>query len=265
LAENKHGLKRDIPEEVKREVRQRCGFGCVMCGNAIVEYEHFDPPFEHAREHNPNGIALLCPGCHGLISKGFGSKNKVREASNNPRCLIKGHTAQEMTMMMDNDYPVIVVGTTRWEKTTLIFEVLGEPLLEIEPPEKHNTPYLISGVFYDSEGNELFRIIKNEWIGLTSNWDITIIGTELTIRRKLRDIALQLKYTAPSDITITKIDMYYKGARIFGDKNGIKVIAPDKSTISIGNSGFKGIACYAAFSISSSGVATANGCQYSGW
>lgn len=29
---NKYGLTRDIPEDVKRKVRKRCGFGCVICG-----------------------------------------------------------------------------------------------------------------------------------------------------------------------------------------------------------------------------------------
>lgn len=51
-AMNKHGLSRTIPEPVKREVRQACGFGCVFCGHALVEYEHVDPLFADARLHD---------------------------------------------------------------------------------------------------------------------------------------------------------------------------------------------------------------------
>ena len=36
MSTNKHGLSRDIPRAVKTVVRRRCGFGCVICGNAIV-------------------------------------------------------------------------------------------------------------------------------------------------------------------------------------------------------------------------------------
>lgn len=260
---NKYGLTRDIPEDVKRKVRQRCGFGCVICGNAIVQYEHFNPPFAQAKKHDPDGIALLCGGCHNEVTTGFGSKFLVSENSNNPFCLRRGYTAHRLKM--ENDYPIVVVGTTRWEKTITIFEVFGEPILQIEPPEKPNTPYLITGVFCDEEGNELFRIVKNEWIGSTSNWDITFSGGKVTIRIKLRDIALQLQYKPPSEIIITKINMYYKGARIFGDQNGLRATAPDKSTISIGSSNFRGVSCRTAFSIDYSSVIVGYMCEYTGF
>ena len=57
---NKHGLSRYIPEAIKREVRQRCGFGCVICGFGFYDYEHFDPDFADAKFHDPNGMTLLC-------------------------------------------------------------------------------------------------------------------------------------------------------------------------------------------------------------
>ena len=71
---NKHGVSRNIPEGIKREVRQRCGFGCVNCGSPIYDYEHWNPPFEELTGgHKAEGIALCCPMCHrkkgGLISK----------------------------------------------------------------------------------------------------------------------------------------------------------------------------------------------------
>ena len=260
---NKHGLPRNIPADVKRKVRQRCGFGCVICGNAIVKYEHFNPPFEQAKKHDPDGMALLCGGCDNEKTTGFGSTRIVSDALKNPFCLRRGYTAHGLKM--ENDYPVVVVGTTRWEKTITIFEVFGEPILQIEPPEKPNTPYLITGLFCDEEGNELFRIVRNEWIGSTSNWDITFSGGKVTIKRKLRDIALQLQYKPPSEIIITKINMYYKGARIFGDKNGFRATAPDKSTISIGSSNFKGVSCRTAFSINDSSVTLGHMCEYTGF
>lgn len=31
---------RSIPAQIKHSVRQRCGFGCVICGSPIYEYDH---------------------------------------------------------------------------------------------------------------------------------------------------------------------------------------------------------------------------------
>lgn len=33
---------RNIPLPIQREVRQRCGFGCVICGMPLYEYEHME-------------------------------------------------------------------------------------------------------------------------------------------------------------------------------------------------------------------------------
>ncbi|MXF04188.1 hypothetical protein FQ041_25950, partial [Escherichia coli] len=57
---NKHGLSRRIPETIKRQIRQRCGFGCVICGFGFYDYEHFKPDFVDAKIHDPNGMTLLC-------------------------------------------------------------------------------------------------------------------------------------------------------------------------------------------------------------
>jgi hypothetical protein len=61
---NKHGLRRAIPEEVKRLVRQNSGFGCVLCGLSLYHYDHIDPPFKEAQAHRPEDICLLCPDHH---------------------------------------------------------------------------------------------------------------------------------------------------------------------------------------------------------
>jgi 5-methylcytosine-specific restriction endonuclease McrA len=68
---NKHGLNRAIPSGIKREVRQRCGFGCVVCGLGIVQYEHVEPEFSDAVKHEADKIVLLCPQCHSKVTTGF--------------------------------------------------------------------------------------------------------------------------------------------------------------------------------------------------
>src|SRR5574337_274292 len=87
---NKFGLSRDIPDLIKREVRQKCGFGCVVCGSAVYQYEHLEPLFPDAKNHDPNGIVLLCGGCHDRVTRGMLSKETIKLKANNPKCLEEG-------------------------------------------------------------------------------------------------------------------------------------------------------------------------------
>src|SRR5689334_6226345 len=77
---NKHGLSRDIPKRIKREVRRRSRFGCVLCRSGIYDYEHIDPEFADARKHDPDKICCLCPSCHALVTRGQRSKAMVAQA-----------------------------------------------------------------------------------------------------------------------------------------------------------------------------------------
>lgn len=46
MNKNQHGLSRNISEDIKQEVRKKSGFGCIICGLGIYEYEHIDPEFK---------------------------------------------------------------------------------------------------------------------------------------------------------------------------------------------------------------------------
>jgi len=71
-------LSRDIADEVKRIVRRKCGFGCVVCGSIIYTYHHFEPEFSKASFHDPSGIILLCASCHDKVHRGFLSKETIK-------------------------------------------------------------------------------------------------------------------------------------------------------------------------------------------
>ena len=80
MSKNRHGLARSIPDRIKREVRKRSKFGCVLCRCAFYEYEHIDPPFEHATSHDPSKICCLCSSCHSAVTRGQRSKQSVAAA-----------------------------------------------------------------------------------------------------------------------------------------------------------------------------------------
>jgi len=227
---NKHGLSRDVPDPIKRQVRQRCGFGCVKCGFAIYHYHHFNPPFEDAKEHNPDGITLLCGRCHDRMNRGLLSSDVINAHNRDPKCLQEGFSHDVFDV--GNQHPVVVLGYSTWINTKVILEVFGSPLLEIEPPESAGTPFRLSGIFYDQSGKQIFRIVQNEWQGPIANWDIETKGRRVIIRRAPRQITLQIRSAPPNSLIIERLDLFYKGAHVIGEEGKqITAIAPDGSTI----------------------------------
>lgn len=210
---NKYGLSRDIPDAVKREVRQRCRFGCIRCGSAIYRYHHFEPPFEEARVHAARGITLLCGTCHDL-AHGFLSHEIIQKLDKNPKCSELGFSFGPFDV--GDTAPVVVLGNMTFRSTPIILEAFGQPLVVIEPPEGLGTPFRLSAVLHDERGQEILRIVQNEWQGLSHNWDIEIEKSTITIRQALGRIALRIQSEPPRRLLIKRLDMFYNGLRIQG-------------------------------------------------
>src|SRR5260221_9229391 len=75
--------ERDIPDPIKRIVRQRCGFGCVVCGRPIYEYHHM-LGFATVQRHVAAELTLLCPDHHSDQRKGLLPDAKVEKADRDP-------------------------------------------------------------------------------------------------------------------------------------------------------------------------------------
>jgi 5-methylcytosine-specific restriction endonuclease McrA len=78
-----------IPSKIKREVRQRCGFGCVICGSPIYEYEHM-VEWCKTHHHRADELTLLCSQHHAEKTKRLLPEEKVKAANNNPYNLARG-------------------------------------------------------------------------------------------------------------------------------------------------------------------------------
>src|SRR5437588_8359349 len=74
---------RNIPLPIQREVRQRCGFGCVICGLPLYEYEHLEG-WANVQRHVASEITLLCDKHHREKTNGLLPLAEVREADRNP-------------------------------------------------------------------------------------------------------------------------------------------------------------------------------------
>ncbi|MCL5125303.1 MAG: HNH endonuclease [Deltaproteobacteria bacterium] len=203
---NSHGFSRHIPNPIKLQIRQECGFGCVVCGMTIYTYEHIDPEFADAAEHDPTKMALLCGGCHLKVTKRIWSKDKIKKARLAPKCKQQGYSND----FFDIGEPFgISVGRIYFYKTETgdLLQIDGKTVLSMRKVD--GEPPLLSGIFHDHNGNILFEIKDNEWFGKPEAWDIESVGNTLTIKDKQGSILLQINARPPHIVAIEIANLRY--------------------------------------------------------
>ena len=209
---NKHGLNDIIPLDIKRQIRQRCGFGCVNCGSAVYQYEHVEPTFAEAMEHDPDCIVLLCGGCHDRVTRKILSKETIKIRSIKPFCKQSGFSFGPFDIGLVE--PTIKIGTLTCRAVDSLIEIDGESIFSIKKPEFDGAPFLINAYLADRDGNEILKIVNNEWVTTIDNWDVEVVGPRITIRRKLGDILLVLRTESPHSLIIERLDMEHRGVKI---------------------------------------------------
>ncbi|WP_082061111.1 hypothetical protein [Pseudomonas sp. MRSN 12121] len=224
---NQYGLGRYVPQDVRREVRRRCGFGCVKCGLAYYDYEHFDPDFKDAKEHNPNGMTLLCMQCNQKRARGTLSAATVARANENPKCKQQGF-ASELFDFGPEPIEVKFAGVS-FINCKVLVQVRGVDMLSVSPPEEPGAPFLLSGFLADATGATTLKIVDNVWSAGDSNWDVEVVGPLITIRRGPGDIALQVRAIPPHAISIERIDMQFEGYFLQGDEDSLRISMDGKS------------------------------------
>lgn len=69
------------PIEVKRALRREVNFGCPVpgCGNPLLTWHHFDPPWKVREHHNVEGMIALCTRHHPMADAGIYSTEQLRD------------------------------------------------------------------------------------------------------------------------------------------------------------------------------------------
>jgi hypothetical protein len=238
MERNRFGLARDIPDEIKRSIRQAAGFGCVCCGCGIGTYEHIDPEFCDTREHDPERMTYLCGSCHLKVTRRIWSKDRILEARARPWC--PNHGGPHEAFDIGSSNVALWLGPIRIADVPTILKIAGETLLRLDAPESDRAPYRISGKFYDPQGTLLFTIRENEWIGELSVWDIECIGPRITVRQGSRHIALRLCAVPPNGIVIEYADFTFGGSRVYVDGDVLRVVSPTGATATVSSTSVVG-------------------------
>jgi hypothetical protein len=204
---NQFGLRRDIPNEVKRSVRQRCGFGCVICGRAVYTYEHFSPEFKDAKFHDPAGITLLCGSHQDEKTAGYLSGSDVASYNDDPYPLRSG--GANFPMLFRHP-PQIILGKTHLV-CEIALEILGEPIIWFSMVEGEPPTLGLNARIRNEAGDIVFEIIENEWrIGL-SEWDVETTAGSISIRSAPRKISLIMTLHPPDAIEFSRMTMLHRG------------------------------------------------------
>jgi hypothetical protein len=232
---NKHGLKRDIPEPVKRQVRINSKFACIVpnCRESIYEYEHLIPGFNDATSHDPNKICLTCAK-HNPLNKGklgneYYSKEQLIEFYN----LIR--TSEILPSPPKNkDFfnyfgnPVkIQIGDFEFENIESIISIDKENYLSFNK-NKDTSPYapkiVFSGKMENSKGENVFNIIDNEWISNYNHYDLITTNGKIKIYEESQKCIFEaLKIPNENKIIITKLRLIKKPFIIEVDKTDFVV------------------------------------------
>ena len=217
---NKHGVTRNIPEAIKRSVRNRDGFGCIHCGNAFFQYDHFIEPYSEIQFHDPDDIVLLCASCHDRKTRGRLSLETLKRSKEHPKAREDGHSWGPLDV--GPLCPLIRLATTTFEETRTIFQVYGEKVLGIDEPETESGPYRLTALFRKSNGDPFFQIVQNEMLISPNGWDAVLVGQRLQITSK-RKIHLSMRTIPPNTIEIEKMDIFHRDINILVDQSGIKI------------------------------------------
>ncbi len=217
--ENKYGLKRSVPAPIKREIRKRVGFGCVVCGEAFATIEHFSPEFSDAHEHSPDGMTLLC-GTHQIgTTAGRLTKEQVAHHNRNPYCLKNGHPWAEMNVATGS-VPVVQLGNTKINASVFL-KIKSRKLIWFTPNDDPNCPFLFNAVFLASDGKVTLEINENIIEANPENWDVQTVGRTIKINSAPQNILLELELLPPNEIKIKRAKWSYGGIDVDIHQDGL--------------------------------------------
>ena len=229
MTQNQHGLDRYIDAATKRAIRQRCGFGCVICGCAIVQYHHFDPPFANAVRHDPAGITLLCGKCHDRAHHRIITDQFVADANASPQCVRIGHTGD--FLFLGNDQVPVRFGSSRVRAATVLMHD-DQVVFGFSAPEQPGAPLQLNAILTDEQGSELLRIVNNEWQVGIGRYDISVTADTLKVNAKPGDVILEMSLAGGREIWIRSLNMNYRGFSVLANEDSFKFQVPGGGTFS---------------------------------
>jgi hypothetical protein len=220
---------RNIPLPIQREIRQRCGFGCVICGMPLYEYEHMEE-WAIVQRHVADEITLLCDQHHREKTAGLLLKNVVLKANSEPHNLKSG-VSKPYDLHFSGKRAEIVIGGNGFTcedegyGTIMVpISVDGSPLIGFILADEH---LLLNLAIFDEFNAPILHIKNNQLFYSVSPWDIQLVGTNLSIREEKRKILIEIEFQPPDKVVINR-------GRFL--KNGVEILVRPTNILITNNS-----------------------------
>lgn len=214
-----------IPLPMKRAVRQRCGFGCVICGTPVYEYEHMEQ-WAIVKHHVAEEITLLCPRHHSERTKNLLPIEVVRAEDRNPYNRRQGISPKYLLHYSGNDPEATIGGNSfrslLWNDSRVLAPIIvdGLPLVQFRLEDDQ---LLLSVRIFDVQNRPVFTIEDNELTYSTALWDVEFVGRQMTIRHGSGDIYLNVEFFTPNRVVITRGFFLYNGVQIQVDDDSFYI------------------------------------------
>lgn len=220
------GARPAISESIKREVRQRCGFGCVVCGCPLYDYEHMEE-WAKVKRHQAEEITLLCSLHHREKTNGLLPISLMKKRNANPVNLIKGTTRSHALHIYGGE-TVLGMGDTYFfydhdssVRGACVLSISNQPILGFTFEDDN---LLLNFVLYDETDRPILKILDNELVFSTQPWDITFTGHRIEIRGASRKILLVLNVDVNQGlVAIERAELRYDGYEVRIDETGVNM------------------------------------------
>ncbi|WP_010253977.1 hypothetical protein [Myroides injenensis] len=216
--------QRDIPLPIQREVRQRCGFGCVICGFPIYEYEHM-LEWAEVKRHIASEITLLCDRHHREKTSGLLPKEIVINANDMPYNIINKVSSPYNLCFYGNQAEIVIgnisfVAEDKGYGTEIVPLLIDStPIIGIILADNH---FLLNLVIFDEYNKLILHIRNNELKYKVDVWDINLVARTLTIRQALRNILIEIEFITPNKVFIKRGRFLCNGVEfIISEKEGL--------------------------------------------
>jgi len=225
---------RNIPLPIQREIRQRCGFGCVVCGLPLYDYDHL-LGWANVYRHVANEITLLCDQHHREKGAGLLTATAVETANQSPHNLRAGASKPYDLHYSGDECEVTIGGNSFSAKdagygTVLLpVSVDDTPLLAFILGDGH---LMLNLNLFDEYNQLVLQIKNNQLMQSGSPWDIQFVGHNLVVREAERRILVDISFEPPGRILVQR-------GRFL--KNGVEILVrPDRVVIANNGATFAG-------------------------
>lgn len=202
-----------IPPAIKRAVRIRCGFGCVLCGSPfLLEYDHIIE-WNVVKEHTQDNITLLCRHHHGEKTNGFLPIGDLIRADKEPYNIVNGISAAFPIRYSGEQFSVII-GTNILEIVEPNQRVMDALVINQFPIVsfyiENGMPFLNINIC--NQDNQIVLSVKDNEVEFNLNaWDIEAIANRIIVREAPNNILVEIEFLPPDKVNIIRGKFGYQG------------------------------------------------------